>query len=1136
MKTFTLLKRAVLSVMFSAIAVVGFGQLITVGNGSTVTGTGNSYTGDTPFGTWYMDDQTQMLYPASEVAAAGGVSGFMNDLRFNITQVGSPAMTDLTIKIGFTSSATIYNLQNTAGYTTVYTNSSYNTSLGWNIFDFSSPVFWNGTDNIIVDVCFNNSSYSLNSHMTADFFSGRVACYYTDNPNGSICGLYTGYSYSRRAQCAFTILPPYADDAGIVAILSPVLPTCDLDSIDVEVVVQNAGQDTLYDCDIKWQINNGTPTTYSYTGVVNPQGGTDTLTLSTYSFTNFDDLTVWTENPNGATDSLPGNDTTAMGVASGLSGTYGIPGDYATFQDAADDLMTFGVCGPVVMEAANGTYSEQVSLGNVLGTSDSNSVTFTSVSGNMADVTLEFASSSTANNYVVDVNDADYVSFTNMTIRNTGTSIYGRAVVVQNNAMNFTVDNCHVIANSYPYTGDYTTAIYANGNNHNLTITNNTIEKGGYGIRVYGGGNTNRVENVTIEDNHMEDAYYMANYLWYIDGLNFNNNTVTKDTSATYYFGYGVYCYYVDDFNVNNNYIGASEGASYGYAYSLYMNYCIGSNNPKSKVMNNCVTSGIPGQTAYGYYPMYMYGSGNVDIINNSFNRTGGYTGNYYACYISQGGGITLKNNNFANLNSGYALYVYGLWTLNESDHNNFYTNSGTLIYQGTTQYSSLEAYQIGTGYDMNSVSTDPAYVDTLKCITCNDTLDGGGVNVGNMYDIDSNNRSTTTPDIGAVEYINASNFTLGPDTNICGDEYVIEAGPAQSVTWSVNGSSTTGNSYTLQASGTTPELFNISVSMTTAFCGTGTDQTQVTLVPDASLDSNVHICADETATLEPGGGSTATYSWSTGESTSSIMVNEPGQISVIKSEEGCESVASSMVTQSTAVAILDIEDCEDNAPITLDATIPDGTNYAWSGGNSMTSAVNTFDQSGSYTITATDAFGCVSVDSFELAILGEPVAVINHIGSGGTAIQFYSNNSTGLGQSTTYNWTFVNGDTSSTANPIYVFPWNGPPTTYTISLEINNGCGVDVETMEVTVDPLGVQDIESGSFAIYPNPTSDILNIATNDVEAGSISIIDLSGRTVLETPLTAGSNNLTVNVSTLAAGSYIVKIADTVQPLIIE
>ena len=928
----------------------------------------------------------------------------------------------------------------------------------------------------------------------------------------------------------------FADDAGIASILSPTLPTCDLDSIDIEVVVVNQGSDTLTSCDIKWQIGTGTPTTYSWTGSNAPYGGTDTLVIANYTFSNFDDLTVWTENPNGGTDSLLSNDTSEITVSTGLSGTYGIPGDYSTFQDAADDLTEFGVCGHVVIEASNGTYTEQMDLGEVLGTGPDATVTFRSVSGNQADVKLQYASTSTSNNWVVNLNASDYIHFENMTVRNTGTFIFGRVFAIGGGADYVTIDNCHLRGVTYGYTGDYAAVVYANGQNHGFTLSNCLVEKGAYSLRYYGGGNTSRGENITIKNNRFEDSYYMGTYMWYINGLDYSNNVVTKDTSYTYVLSYGAYFYYADDFNVSGNYIGASEGASYGYSYGLYMNYCVGGNNPKAQLVNNCITSGTPGQTNYGYYPMYMYGSGNVDIVNNSFNRGDGQSGNYYAAYINQGGGIVLKNNNFANLNSGYALYCAGLWTLTESDHNNFYTASGTLLYQGSTAYSSLAAYQVGSGHDMNSVSVNPAYEDTVMCITCNDTLDGGGINVGNMYDIDSNVRSTTTPDIGAVEYINAANFTLGGDTTVCGDEFLIEAGPAQSVTWSVNGSSSTGNSYLLQATGTSPELFNISVSMTTAYCGTGTDQAQLTLVPDASLDSNIHICADEVVTLDPGGGSTSTYTWSTGETTSTVEAGSAGDYSVTKIEEGCASMASTYVSQSVGVEIPDLEECEDNAPITLDATILDGTNYAWSGGNSMNSAINTFDDGGMYTVTATDAHGCVSSDSFQLDILGEPTAVINYQKTGGFAVWFDGTSSSELSQSTTYTWTFDNGNSSTSPTPVYVFPFSGSLVSYTVSLEIDNGCGVDVKTMQIDFDIYGVNDLETGSFVAYPNPADDIVNIVTNDMDASSVQILDISGRMVAESGLEAGSTNITMDVSNLSAGSYMIKIGGEVHPLIID
>ena len=1133
MRTSTLLSSFLLTVLLSLGSFMSEAQVYTVGSGNSVTGTGNGGTGDTPFGTWYMDDQTQMLYLASELNSAGAPAGFVNAIGFNITQVGSPIMQNFNIKIGFTSATSISNLQSTVAYTTVYSSSAYQTTSGWNTFNFSTPVLWNGSDNVVIDVCFDNSSYTTNSHTTADYLPGRVACFYTDNSGGAICGVYAGSSYAYRSQAAFTILSPYADDAGIGAILSPSLPTCNLDSVDIQVVVQNAGTDTLTSCDIKWQIGNGTPTTYSYSGTVNPQGGTDTVTIANYSFTNFDALTIWTENPNGGIDSLPQNDTASLVLSTGLAGTYTIPGDFASGTAAALALTTFGVCDDVVMEFATGTYTESIVLTEILGTSADATVTFTSASGNAGDVDIEYTSVGSADNYVVYLNGADWISFTDVTIRNNSTFIYATAVRLENGAEHSTFDNCMIKAGSYPYTGNLLSAVYSQGANHNLTLTNNRIEKGGYGLYIYGGGTTSKVENVVIENNQIEDAYYMQNYLWYIDGLEYNNNVVTNDSNI-YISPYGVYMYYIDNFNINGNYVGTNQSyansPSYGgYSYGFYMNYCLGASNPRSQITNNCVNVGKTNVTNYGYYGVYMNQCGLIDFHNNSVNRLGGNSG-YYTSIIQGGGQVSVKNNSFADYNNGYAMYAPGLWTVTESDNNNFFNTGGTLVYFGSTAYSDLSSYQTAEGTDLNSISTDPAYVDTLACITCNDTMDNAGSPAA-AYDINGNMRSLTTPDIGAVEWVSPVAFTLGGDSTYCADEVTLEAGPAQSVTWSVNGNSSSAPTITLTG-GSEATTYNVLVSIQTEYCGSASDNALITLVPNANLDSATHICADATATLNPGGLTSGTYTWSTGAATQTIVVDAPGVYTVTKDVLGCVSTASTAVTQSEAVEIIGTEVCSDDLPLSLDATIANGTTYAWSGGAAPTNAVNTFNDAGAYTVTATDAFGCSSVDSFEVVVLEQPDAVISVVSNSGTIYIFDASSSTFLTSSSSVSWNFGAGASPATSTNVMetvTYPWSNPsnPASYSVSLEINNGCGVDITTQIVAPDPLSVEDLASGEFAIFPNPASDVVTIATKDMDAGSIFILDMSGRTVGQAPMNAGSNNHEINVSGLAAGAYIVKVA---------
>jgi hypothetical protein len=256
--------------------------------------------------------------------------------------------------------------------------------------------------------------------------------------------------------------------------------------------------------------------------------------------------------------------------------------------------------------------------------------------------------------------------------------------------------------------------------------------------------------------------------------------------------------------------------------------------------------------------------------------------------------------------------------------------------------------------------------------------------------------------------------------------------------------------------------------------------------------------------------------------------VNEAGIYTVTKVEDGCESSATITISKSTAVNIDDIEGCEADAPITVDATIPDGFSYAWSGGSSINTATNDFTADGIYVVTATDNFACVSSDSFSLVLLGEPAPVISYVGTGGTAVIFSSANSTEVGANSDYLWTFNGIDTSTALNPTYIFPWSAVPATYPVTLEIDNGCGVKLVSKNITLDPLGITPVENGvGFSVYPNPAKDNANIVFEQVvNEGTITLLDLSGRAVYTTSFAGGATNLTLNLVDLAAGTYIVKL----------
>ena len=838
-------------------------------------------------------------------------------------------------------------------------------------------------------------------------------------------------------------------------------------------------------------------------------------------------MTVWTELPNGIQDSIASNDEQSMVTSIGLSGNYSIPGDYATINDAANDLHTFGVCGHVVFSLATGTYNEQVSFNDILGTDEDNTVTFQSASGNRNDVLIQYDASNTTDNYVVQFDGGDWITFQDLRMKALEQYSYGTVLSVKSGSNNNTIDNCWLKGNSYQTTSNYDANIRWEGSSDGFTLTNSLVENGAQSMYMVSGNTADPSEDMVIQGNMIKNALYYQMYMYAIDGFILDDNTITND-SALYGGSYGyyqLYMYSVNNFDITKNYIGHDVGQS--YYYPIYMNACIGRNNPRSQFSNNCIFQGTPGATSYGYYSMYAPGTGIMDFHNNSITRRGGY-GNYPTLYIANGGLISMKNNSIANLASGYAMQIAGGFSISESDYNNIYTASGSPVYFGTSQYSTLEAYQAATGNDMNSVQTDPNFQTSLTCITCNDTLSDAGSPSSAADDIMGYTRSLSTPDIGATEFVNANSFTLGGDDTICGSQVVIEAGPAQSVTWNVNNQTSTQSSVTLTANNE-PINFNVSVNISTEYCGNASDNVVIRLIPDASLDSATHICADESVTLTPGGGSNATYMWNTGATTSTVDADAAGTYSVTKMEEGCESEATAVVTQSTAVDIANIEGCEDDAPISVDATIPGGSSYAWTGGSSTSTAANEFATSGSYSVTATDVFGCVSSSDFDLLVLGAPQAAISYTGSAGTAFLFSSTGSTNTSPNTTYLWTFNGIDTSSAANPTYVFPWNGAPTTYPVSLVIDNGCGQDPAEISITVDPLSINDINTADFTVYPNPASSFVNITLGSEvsESGLVEIMDVTGRVLNSQIIAAGQAIATIDISDLASGSYLVKVS---------
>jgi len=112
-----------------------------------------------PFRGQYTDARTQMVFLASELTAAGFSAGNITSLSFNITTKSSTApYNGLTIRMSNTSTSTMTGGTFEGGTTTVYGPVNYSTTAGINTFTLSTPFAWDGTSNLLIEICYDNAT------------------------------------------------------------------------------------------------------------------------------------------------------------------------------------------------------------------------------------------------------------------------------------------------------------------------------------------------------------------------------------------------------------------------------------------------------------------------------------------------------------------------------------------------------------------------------------------------------------------------------------------------------------------------------------------------------------------------------------------------------------------------------------------------------------------------------------------------------------------------------------------------------------------------------------------------------------------------------------------------------------------
>jgi len=182
-KSWTILKKlfTFMALLTFTTSFAAWGQTITIGSGTTYSALNTI----SPYTTNYMDGRHQYLILASELTAAGAQAGTITQFGLNLYAVGGQPMNGFTVSLKQTVSTELTTTYET-GLTTVYSNAAYTPAgTGWQMLTLDLPFAWNGTSNLLVQICFDNTTYSSSSSIYYSTVTGNLHHYgYADNETG----------------------------------------------------------------------------------------------------------------------------------------------------------------------------------------------------------------------------------------------------------------------------------------------------------------------------------------------------------------------------------------------------------------------------------------------------------------------------------------------------------------------------------------------------------------------------------------------------------------------------------------------------------------------------------------------------------------------------------------------------------------------------------------------------------------------------------------------------------------------------------------------------------------------------------------------------------------------------------------
>ncbi|MBU3663948.1 MAG: hypothetical protein FGM41_12240, partial [Bacteroidetes bacterium] len=465
------------------------------------------------------------------------------------------------------------------------------------------------------------------------------------------------------------------------------------------------------------------------------------------------------------------NDTIRLTSRPPLNGNYNInigSTNFPTLQSVFDTLSFRGVCGAVTINLNNNntTFNESLLIRAIPGSSEIRTITIKGRNNIVQNATSPIIRFNGAANMVFDsLNVIAPSGFAGFGIHFGNAS---KQIVYQNSTINVGTTSTSTTNAAIVASGATATATTAGNNAQNISIINNLVIGGYYGIIFTGEASYLNNNGHIIRNNIVRDFYLYGIYTANGDNISIDSNDIHRMGRATISTFYGYYGATTRNIRLTKNRIHDAGNGTYS-AYPIYWTTSVNTAGQESQVINNAIYNINTTGLIYGMY--FLTSTEGIRIYHNTIDVNGGGTGAKRGAFF---GAAALLNTEFRNniirisgTTSGtgakHCVYVTTPSTSFGSNNNVLYMGGigGTINNVGYwgAETPSLANWQSTSLKDSVSSSSNPVFYDLSAgdFRPTSGNIDNMAAYVGVDFDINGNAKAVGTPDVGAIEFTGVS-------------------------------------------------------------------------------------------------------------------------------------------------------------------------------------------------------------------------------------------------------------------------------------------------------------------------------------------------------------------------------------------